>query len=94
MAGTKAIYEWPVRLFKMRGFGRVDVRYDGPRDRIVVSVARQSDGYPVKIDLPDGFASMTLEAFRHGPTDFPTISLKPLGDTSTSEMNPDDSVHG
>lgn len=78
---------WPRTLFAMRGFGRVDVRYDGSRDRQTVTLARHSDGQPITVDMPDDFSSMTLQAFRAwvdaevekimGPTDFPTISLKP-----------------
>lgn len=79
--------EWPTKLFKMRGFARVELRYVPLPDRVYVYLERHLGGPPDTIDLPDGFRSMTLEAFRGwvdgevakllGASDFPTISCKP-----------------
>jgi hypothetical protein len=65
MAGLCAARdEWPTRLFKIRGFSHVVVRYDGSRDAMTVILARHSDGQPITVVLPDDYRSMTLEAFR------------------------------
>jgi hypothetical protein len=79
--------EWPRKLFGLRGFGRCDVRYDAKRDKVYVIVGRHSDGQPTEIDLPEGYLDMTIFDLRNwvdtevekisGPSDFPTISLKP-----------------
>lgn len=79
--------EWPTALFKMRGFAKVDVRYDAQRDRMFVYLERYLGGPPDAIDLPEDYRVMTLEAFRGwvdrevakllGASDFPTISCKP-----------------
>ena len=77
--------EWPTRLFKMHGFGRVDVRWDPMRGCMAVTLARHSDGQPTTVALPEDYRSMTLETFRKwvdgvvegisGPTDFPRIAF-------------------
>lgn len=77
--------EWPTRLFKMRGFARAEVRYDGPRDRMYVVLERRLGDAADAIDLPDGYRAMTLEAFRSwvdrevdklgGQSDYPTVSF-------------------
>lgn len=78
--------EWPTRLFKLRGFVRVDVKYNSMWDRMEVIVARRTDDIDAaRIELPSDYRTMTLEAFRHwvdaeveklsGSTDFPAISF-------------------
>ena len=78
--------EWPTKLFKIRGFAKVEVGPSLSRGCMVVTLSRNADGSdPMTVNLPEGYRTMTIEALRHwvdaeveklsGPTDFPAISF-------------------